>query len=130
MAFRHGFAGRKNRHPLYARWVNIRQRCNNPNHERYADYGGRGITVCERWDNFEVFAADVGEPPASRMSLDRIDNDGPYSPENVRWSTAAFQRENQYRLPRWMRALIGGEPTEDDGREYHASNVDAFAGAW
>lgn len=106
----HGLAGSgptdPKRHPLYAAWVNIRQRCRNPKHPRYADYGGRstwrcpfGIYMDRRWDDFATFLADIGPRPGTSYSLDRMDNDGPYSPGNVRWSTAAEQRRNQYREP-------------------------------
>src|SRR6185437_10844898 len=68
-------------HPLYATWCAMRARCNNPNDKSYANYGGRGITVCEEWSEFSRFLVDMGERP-SGMSLDRIDVDGPYSAEN------------------------------------------------
>ena len=84
----HGWRASGNKHPLYETWRGMIARCNNPNHVRYHRYGGRGITVCERWANdFVVFAADVGPKPSPRHSLDRINNDGHYEPSNVRWAT-------------------------------------------
>jgi hypothetical protein len=77
------------------------QRCTDPNSISYADYGGRGITVCERWRKFENFLADMGERPggkrgsADHHSIDRIDNDGNYEPGNCRWATPKEQRANQ-----------------------------------
>lgn len=80
--------------PLYTTWEGMRARCNNRNHKAYADYGGRGITVCKRWESYDKFAADMGERPAG-ASLDRIDNDKGYSPANCRWATTVEQRHNQ-----------------------------------
>lgn len=84
-------------HPLYSIWLQMRARCRNPRHKSYQNYGGRGITICERWDDFELFLADVGERPPGRYSIDRIDNDGNYEPGNVRWATATEQIRNRRR---------------------------------
>jgi hypothetical protein len=81
-------------HPLYATWVNMRQRCNNPVNNRYRFYGERGITVCDRWANFNLFIEDMGERPEG-YSLDRIDTYGNYEPSNCRWASLETQIENR-----------------------------------
>lgn len=80
----------------YHIWVNMNQRCENPNNDRYADWGGRGIVVCERWkDSFENFFADMGKRPSSKHELDRIENDGNYEPNNCGWVTKKQQSLNR-----------------------------------
>lgn len=83
--------------PTYRTWLDMIQRCTNPNNPRYTDYGGRGITVCERWRSFENFYADMGDRPGAGYSLDRIDNDSGYAPGNCRWATAEVQQRNKRR---------------------------------
>lgn len=87
--------GGKTAHPLYASYMDMIARCSRPTHQRWASYGGRGITVCQRWrEDFWSFVADMGERPEG-MSMDRIDNDGPYAPENTRWATSSQQSRNR-----------------------------------
>lgn len=82
----------------YHAWQSMLQRCGNPNNPGWANYGGRSITVCERWqESFENFLADMGNRPSSRHSLDRINNEGNYEPGNVRWATREQQNRNNRR---------------------------------
>jgi len=79
----------------YSSWIHMNSRCNNPNSNGYNNYGGRGIKICDRWKIYENFRDDMGEKPGSEYSIDRIDNDGNYEPDNCRWSTFKEQMNNQ-----------------------------------
>jgi hypothetical protein len=86
----HGKCGTR----VYKSWQHAKERCCNPNDKRYKDYGGRGITFCERWERFENFYEDMGDPPKG-MSIERIDNDKGYSPENCKWADKIQQGSNK-----------------------------------
>ena len=86
----HGMTGT----PEWFAWRNMRNRCGRPEIRDYASYGGRGITVCERWRSFENFYADMGPRPSPKHSLDRMDVNGNYEPSNCRWATAHEQQVN------------------------------------
>jgi hypothetical protein len=87
--------GKKQATPEYTSWEGMKARCTNPNRQNFADYGGRGITVCDRWlHSFENFLADLGPRPAGK-TLDRINNDLGYWPGNCKWSTRSEQQRNQ-----------------------------------
>ena len=86
----------------YKSWLAMRRRCTEPRNASYVRYGGRGIRVCERWENsFTAFLADVGEAPAWTYQIDRIDPEGHYEPGNVRWATPEENRRTK-RNRRWI----------------------------
>jgi len=92
--------GNQTDHPLYKTWENMIRRCHSETHERFKDYGGRGITVCARWrSSFYAFLVDMGDRPDG-LTLDRRDNDGNYEPSNCRWATLSEQQLNRRQRPR------------------------------
>lgn len=94
-AFKHGDTAGGVTTCEFRSWASMMTRCMNPNYCKWDRYGGRGITVCERWRKYENFLADMGRRPAKYYSLDRIDNDGNYEPSNCRWATPYQQVSNK-----------------------------------
>lgn len=93
-AMRHTTHG-MTRSPEFSSWQAMRARCQRPSHTYYKDYGGRGITICERWESFEAFLADMGPRPSLKHQIERIDNNGNYEPSNCHWIEAFQQGRNK-----------------------------------
>jgi hypothetical protein len=103
--------------PLYMIWIGMRGRCTNPKYRQWKDYGGRGISICSRWDSYKIFEQDMGDRPPN-ATLERIDNDGPYSPENCKWATRKEQARNR-RVTRYV--MI-------EGMKYRAADLAEISG--
>lgn len=106
----------KSKTPEYRAWCHMRHRCSSPNYRNYHYWGGRGITVCDRWSSFENFLADMGPRPSKHHSLDRRNNNKGYCKSNCRWATSAEQIAN--RRPR------------RDAIVYHGKTVKEWATMW
>lgn len=115
MAYRHG----ESYSHLYAVWKSMRQRCQNPRHHAYKNYGGRGISVCAEWQDYETFrdwaiaSGYVFDAERGKYTLDRIDNDGNYCPQNCRWADMKVQANNRRKYK--TRNVCAISQIDDDG---------------
>ena len=123
-SIRHGLTGT----PEWRSWAAMRGRCLSPSHRNYAGYGGRGITVCDRWrESFENFFADMGPRPSPAHQIDRIDNNSGYSQENCRWATRAENMSNRRVTVRYG-GLTLKEISAATGENYYTLKTRAFRG--
>ena len=117
-------------HPLYKTWEGMKARCYRKNYSEFHYYGGRGITVCDAWRiDFWQFVKDMGEKPDKSYTLDRIDNDKGYSPENCRWASGSEQAINQRKRSNNTSGIIGVRfvPRDNRWRFYRTRNGKHFS---
>jgi hypothetical protein len=106
----------KSNTPTYNSWCSMKSRCYNENNNKYKDYGGRGVIVCDRWiTSFENFLKDMGEKPIG-TTLDCKDNDGNYEPSNCKWSTSVEQANNRRKRSVYLRNEDGTFVRNEDGK--------------
>lgn len=99
---KHGAYSGGKESPEHYLWRAMHRRCRDPAAKGYQYYGGRGVRVCERWNTYELFLADMGQRPTSNHQLDRINADGDYEPSNCRWVTRSAQQKNKRTTKRWV----------------------------
>lgn len=118
-------------HTVYRTWSQMRQRCTNRNREDFKRYGGRGIKVCDRWLKFENFKDDMMPTWKKDLELDRIDNNGDYSPDNCRWATRK-QQMNNYSRNRVYKGKTIKQWAEELGINYPvlASRITRYGWSW
>ena len=110
----HGGARRGRTTPEFRVWLGMRNRCGNPHVKSYPDYGGRGIHVCDRWQLFENFFADMGPRPSSAHSINRINNNLGYEPSNCVWSTRSEQNRNKRKMAPKSKCKHGHDLNHDN----------------
>jgi hypothetical protein len=103
--------------PTYICWLAMKSRCLNKNDKQFPDYGGRGIFVCDKWLSFDGFFDDMGEQPEG-LQLDRVDNNGPYNPDNCRWATRSEQARNRRTSKRWFVKGLVFETAKEAGEYF------------
>lgn len=117
--------------PEYRAWSGLRGRCSNPRNKAYHNYGGRGITVCDRWiDDFDAFLSDMGKRPSPKHSIDRIENDLGYSPDNCRWATKKTQGRNRRGLIATQSTSNLKEAAEATGVTYGTAHSRVYRLGW
>ncbi len=124
-AYKHGWAGT----PTHNTWTSMHSRCRDPRNTSYPRYGARGITVCERWESFANFLEDMGERPDGK-TLDRLNGDGDYDPENCRWATKAEQeanKSNPWLNPEKAARIRAGQARYNYDRKKHMDEIDRVA---
>lgn len=120
---KHGHSSRGGKSVEYKAWVNMKNRCNDPKNKQYKDYGGRGVSICDRWLNsFENFISDMGL--CNGLTLDRIDVNGNYEPNNCKWSSQIEQQRNKRN--NHIVTLNGFEMTMKEASEKMGINYDAL----
>lgn len=121
-------------HPEWRIWNGIKSRCYNPNRRSFKDYGGRGISLCREWkDDFKKFLEDMGPRPSPQHSIERIDNDKDYAPDNRKWATMLEQAQNRRRTVRCNyngRELTVSQLARETGVNYHLLYARIVKGNW